>query len=1043
MANENLGASFSIDVTELKAGLAQANRLIRESESEFREAAAGMDDWTKSQEGLEKRQKSLNTQIDLQKGKIENLVKQRELTIKKMEEEGKTAEEIAKATDSVNQAITRESKQLDKLKAELGKTTKALDNLGEETEDAGKGFEDLGDSAKDAGDGFTVAKGAAADLIANGISELISACGDAVGELMNLSAETEEYRSSMAKLKTTFEENGKAVEDATSTYKELYSVFGEEDQAVEAASHLAALTENEEEMAKWQEILIGANARWGKSLPVENLAEAANEVSRTGILTGGLTDAINWAADANETYGVQLKKNIDFTKLSEKELEKMTKKQREEYEARKAQFDAIEAYNKKVSEATNAEEFFQIALDECATEQERQALLMETLSGLYSDSATAYKENNKKVIEARKATADYTEIMAELGEEMQPTTTKLTNFQTLLAKKFAPVLKKDVIPAIDDFIDTISDDDAIEGMVDGVSELAKTALPPLSKAVKFCAENIDTLASVGGTAVTVFAAFNAVMKVSAAVNAVQTAVAGLSAGVGVATKMQVGWNAAMSANPIGAVLTAAALLTTGIIMLATSLKDATESTDLLSESQRATVTAAEEAAEAYRDEKKAADELAGSQIANVDYVKNNLLPQLESLVDENGKVKKGEEERANFILGQLNQALGTEYTQLSDIVDANGKIKESIYGVIEAKKAQILLEAYEESYRLAVEKVAEAEKARAIQAQEIAAQEAVYNEAERIATEARMALTEKAANVKSEAEGRMLAAEADRVMQLEANAEREKVKLDEKTVAYDNSEAALYQYYKDISDYETANTLLMKGETDKAVSYLNNLSSGFQTAASTAKLSADEQKKVLEQQVIDTEVNAILMKEAYENGVEGVTEEMVKTAEEQAEAAKKEFHKVGGDITKGIAEGAEKEEWTLTGAIRGLIDSAVSAARKRMDAHSPSRLFEKEVGKDMGLGVAVGLRKSTSAVVSAMQDQIDAARGAYSVGSVNLGNVSASGTSKSGSHGLASGSLGGVVVNQVNNYSQAHSRYEIWQSEKNTASAVKLALMGG
>jgi DNA repair exonuclease SbcCD ATPase subunit len=1015
MANENLGASFSIDITELKAGLAQANRLIRESESEFREAAAGMDDWTKSQEGLEKRQKSLNTQIDLQKGKIENLVEQRDLTIKKMEEEGKTAEQISLATDKYNKSITNESKLLDKLKGELKKTEKALDELGEETEDAGKGFEDLGDSAKDAGDGFTVAKGAAADLIANGISALISSCKDAVSNLMNLSAETEEYRSSMAKLKTTFEQNGKSVEDATKTYKELYSVLGDEGQASEAAMHLAALTETEEEMAKWQEILIGANARWGASLPVEGLAEAANEVSRTGILTGGLTDAINWASDANETFGVTLKANTE----------------------------ANEEYNKKVEEATNAEEYFQIALDECNTEQERQKLLMDTLTKLYGESATEHKENNAKIIEARKATADYTEVMAELGEEMQPVTTKITNLQTTFAKKLTPVVKKDVIPVFEDFIDTISDGDTLEEFADNVSDIAKTALPPLSKAVKFCAENLDTLVSVGGTAVTVFAAFNAVMKVSATVNAVKTAVAGLSAGVGVATKMQVGWNAAMSANPIGAVLTAVGLLTAGIVVLSSKQAEATKSADLLNESQRATVTAAEEAAKAYRDEKKAADELAGSQMANVDYVKNNLLPQLSNLVDANGKVKQGEEERANFILNELNNALGTEYQQLSDIVGANGQIKDSIYAVIEAKKAQILLEAYEESYRLAVEKVAEAEKARAIQAQEIAAQEAVYSEAERLATEARMALNEKAATVKTEAEGRMLAAEADRVVRLESNAEAEKQKLAEKTAAYDESEAALFQYYKDISDYQTASTLLAEGETAKAVSYLNNLSSGFQTVASTAKLSADEQKKILGQQVVDTEVNAILMKEAYEKGVEGVSEEMVKTAEEQAENAKKEFHKVGGDITKGISEGAEKEEWSLTKAMRGLIDRAVSAARTRMDAHSPSRLFEKEVGKDMGLGVAVGVRKSTSAVVSAMQDQIEAARGAYSVGSLNFGNISASGNGKNGAHGLASGSAGGVVVHQVNHYSQAHSRFEIWQSEKNTAAAVKLALMGG
>ena len=68
--NETLGASFSIDVTQLKAGLAQANRLIRESESEFKAAAAGMDDWTESQEGLEARIKHLNTACDLQRKKV-------------------------------------------------------------------------------------------------------------------------------------------------------------------------------------------------------------------------------------------------------------------------------------------------------------------------------------------------------------------------------------------------------------------------------------------------------------------------------------------------------------------------------------------------------------------------------------------------------------------------------------------------------------------------------------------------------------------------------------------------------------------------------------------------------------------------------------------------------------------------------------------------------------------------------------------------------------------------------------------------------------
>ena len=70
MANdERLGASFNIDVTNLKAGLAQANRLIRESNSEFRAAAAGLDDWTKSETGLNAKIKSLNQITEIQRKK--------------------------------------------------------------------------------------------------------------------------------------------------------------------------------------------------------------------------------------------------------------------------------------------------------------------------------------------------------------------------------------------------------------------------------------------------------------------------------------------------------------------------------------------------------------------------------------------------------------------------------------------------------------------------------------------------------------------------------------------------------------------------------------------------------------------------------------------------------------------------------------------------------------------------------------------------------------------------------------------------------------
>lgn len=120
---ENLGASFSIDITKLKAGLQQANRLIRESESEFKAAAAGMNDWSNSQEGLEKKIKSLNDIAGLQEKKVAALKSEYDRLIS----EGLDPTS-AKATDLRTQ-INRETEALNKSKSEIDKQTAALANV--------------------------------------------------------------------------------------------------------------------------------------------------------------------------------------------------------------------------------------------------------------------------------------------------------------------------------------------------------------------------------------------------------------------------------------------------------------------------------------------------------------------------------------------------------------------------------------------------------------------------------------------------------------------------------------------------------------------------------------------------------------------------------------------------------------------------------------------------------------------------------------------------------------------------------------------------
>ena len=85
-----------------------------------------------------------------------------------------------------------------------------------------------------------------------------------------------------------------------------------------------------------------------------------------------------------------------------------------------------------------------------------------------------------------------------------------------------------------------------------------------------------------------------------------------------------------------------------------------------------------------------------------------LADELRKITDENGKVKQGYEDRAQVILNQLNGALGTEYRLNGNIIGQYQELKNNIDNLIAAKKAEAVLNAYQEEYGAAIKGQAEA-----------------------------------------------------------------------------------------------------------------------------------------------------------------------------------------------------------------------------------------------------------------------------------------------------------------------------------------------
>lgn len=93
-----------------------------------------------------------------------------------------------------------------------------------------------------------------------------------------------------------------------------------------------------------------------------------------------------------------------------------------------------------------------------------------------------------------------------------------------------------------------------------------------------------------------------------------------------------------------------------------------------------------------------------------------LSTELETLIDSNGKVKNGYEDRVNYILNELNDAFGTEYQLIGNTIYSNGQlissyeqIKQSIEDVIAVKKGEIILNQYESVYYQALQNKIKAE----------------------------------------------------------------------------------------------------------------------------------------------------------------------------------------------------------------------------------------------------------------------------------------------------------------------------------------------
>ena len=233
-----------------------------------------------------------------------------------------------------------------------------------DNEKATKGIEDTKTKAEKAKESFQNLSKSCMDLS----KKMTLGFTAGVAAITGIVESTKEYRNTMSGLETSFKTAGLEADDATNTYKSLYSVLGDTGKAKEAAQFIGLMAKNEKDLATWTDICTGVYATFGDALPIEGLTEAANETVKVGQVTGVLADALNWVG------------------ISEDE------------------------FNEKLSA--------------CSDEQEREKLIRETLNDTYKEASDIYKETNESIIQNNESQANLTENLSNIAEIFEPLVTK-------------------------------------------------------------------------------------------------------------------------------------------------------------------------------------------------------------------------------------------------------------------------------------------------------------------------------------------------------------------------------------------------------------------------------------------------------------------------------------------------------------------------------------------------------------------------------------------------------------------------------------------
>lgn len=671
MAKTKIGGitvEIGADTSDLSKKLKDVNAESKKTTSELKSINSALKQAPNSLELWKQKQEALAKSVENSKKKLEALNSE-QANLQKGLQNGTVTEEAYKA---YQREIEITKGQIEAAEKALNDFTNANNKAGDSAKTTGKEVEDSGKKAEDSSQGFTVLKGAVAKLAADGFEKLADAAADAWAEI------DEGYDTIVKKTGAT----GEALE---SLQRIADSVFTK--MPVEMSDVGAAVGEVNTRFHITDEELQATTEHFLKYAEVNDTQVASSVRNVSGIMKAFQEDTKNTGKVLDTFTDIGQRTGKDLSSLESELLSNSATFKELDLDIRQSA-ELIGQFEANGVDLTSALAGLKKAQQEATAEGKSTAeALGETVDRIKKAKNETEALQIASDLFGKKGAATLTQAIREQRFSIDALVTGYDDMRNVVSDTFEATLDAPDKTKV-----------ALNNLKLELAQIGEVLLPKVEKVVD---KGIDSIPKIRKTLKPV------ADGVKGFVNSMKPAVEILG-------------------NGIKNLITGATWLLQKIPSIRNAIQEAKSKQILsyLTSESAALADGIDKDIEKMKELRSTARDQTETDLAKT-YKTETLYKELQGLVDENGKVKKGYEDRVNFITGELEEATGIEIQQIDGVIQEYDKLQDKIAETIQKQRAEIFQKNYTDMYSEALAQNSQA-AGKLVQAQNIRAENQAY-----------------------------------------------------------------------------------------------------------------------------------------------------------------------------------------------------------------------------------------------------------------------------------------------------------------------------